>query len=305
MFDRDRRLLHSVRESKEVRPGAQETPEAAYKAWLAGVREPQRFCAIHKDTKLRYYRKESGVWPAYDYPSITPTPGEFDFTAVFVCPTCCMVYALCPPEFHGTNFETFEASTLERAATLAKAREFAAQVNSSDCGFGLLVGPPGQGKTRLACNVIRELIDHDALYVRQGQLTLALRASYGSKHVFVHRRQRDDDEDEEKQEPTPLEITQNVNFLVLDELGCTALANDERLLLDELIKYRYEQRKPTILISNLPLKGTNDHPGIKEFLGDALTDRIKEASGNGKFIVQFSGESYRRTTSESYLDGLS
>lgn len=43
----------------------------------------------------------------------------------------------------------------------------------------------------------------------------------------------------------------------------------------------------------------------KEFLGGALTDRVKEATGNGKFIVQFSGESYRRTTGDNYLKGLS
>jgi DNA replication protein DnaC len=253
-----------------------------------------------------FNRKESGIWPGHDYayPGRI-SAGEFHFTAVFVCPACSMVYALCPPEFHGTSFETFEPSTPERAATLAKAREFAAQVNSSGCGFALSVGLPGQGKTRLACNVIRELIDRDALYARQGQLTLALRANYGRKDVFLHRSLRNDDEDKEEQEPTPLEITQNVHFLVLDELGCTALANDERLLLDELIKHRYEHRKPTILISNLPLMGTNVHTGIKEFLGDALIDRIKEASGDGKFIVQFCGESYRRSAGESYLEGLS
>ncbi len=92
--------------------------------------------------------------------------------------------------------------------------------------------------------------------------------------------------------PGPLDNVQKVRFLVLDEIGCTALANDERLLLDELLKYRFEHRKPTILISNLPLIGAFDKPGLKEFLGDALTDRIKEATGNGKFIVQFAGESY-------------
>ena len=91
---------------------------------------------------------------------------------------------------------------------------------------------------------------------------------------------------------------------MLDEIGCNPFANDERLLLDELLKHRYEQRKPTILISNLPLTGPPAAPGPKQFLGDALTDRIKEATGNGKFIIQFSGESYRRTMGEDYLAGL-
>ena len=93
-------------------------------------------------------------------------------------------------------------------------------------------------------------------------------------------------------------MTHDVSFLVLDEIGCTTMANDERLLLDELLKHRYEQRKPTVLISNLPLDP------LKEFLGNALADRIGHATGNGRFIIQFSVASFRRSDGENYLDGL-
>lgn len=263
-------------------------------------------------------------------------PGEFIFIAAFSCFACRVEHARCPPEFHETSYETFDTSTSERAAALAKAREFAAYVNARGCGFAQFVGRPGTGKTRLACNIIRELQNRVALYVRQGELTVALRATYGRKdraqrHYAVNQElaevndeisSRDDlvqpvsaellqRRDELKQElilcrsqQQPLQQVQETGFLVLDELGCTALANDERLMLDEVLKHRYEHRKPTILISNLPLAGKPDNPGLKEFLGDALTDRIREATGNGKFIVQFSGESYRRTAGESYLAGL-
>jgi DNA replication protein DnaC len=140
---------------------------------------------------------------------------------------------------------------------------------------------------------------NDTIYVRQPTLTLELRANYGRKDVFLHRGpQRDDGEARDDQPPTLLEIVQGVRFLVLDEIGCNPLANDERLLLDELIKHRYEQRKPSILISNLPLDQ------LKEFLGDALTDRVVDATGNRKFLLQFSGNSYRRTKAENYLEGL-
>ena len=201
--------------------------------------------------------------------------------------------------FTDTTFETFDTSTKERVDSLARCREFAAQVNQHGCGFALLVGGPGTGKTRLACNVVRVLENRDALYIRQGELTCELRATYGRKDVFLHRsrRQENDDEDGGDDPPSPLEIVRKVRFLVLDEIGCTALANDERLLLDELLKHRYEQRKPTILISNLALDV------LQEFLGDAPYDRIRHASGGGKFILQFNGESYRRGSGENYLWG--
>jgi DNA replication protein DnaC len=310
MLDRPRHLPFDVRKIEQVKLPPGETPDAAYKSWLAKVTAAPRYCERHHRTELLLNRKESRFWPVYEEyrhwnEQAAPKPGEFDFRAVFFCPACRVAYALCPPEFHETGFDAFDISTPERAATLAKAREFAAQVNTRGCGFALFVGPPGAGKTRLACNIVRELNDRDALYVRQGELTSALRATYGRKDVILHRSQRQYDEDEADDEPpTPLEIVQKVRFLVLDEIGCTAVANDERLFLDELLKHRYEHRKPTILISNLPLIGTPDAPGLKEFLGDALTDRIKEATGNGKFIVQFTDESYRRTVGENYLAGL-
>ena len=48
----------------------------------------------------------------------------YPFDAIFRCPACRVAYALCPPEFHETSFDTFDTFTPERAATLARAREF-------------------------------------------------------------------------------------------------------------------------------------------------------------------------------------
>jgi DNA replication protein DnaC len=294
----------SHRDRIKLSPG--ETAQAQFKAWLAEKTAAPRFCRHHPRTRLALNTANTGVAQAHlERNPYGPAKqdsiekGTFLFHANFRCPTCRRVYALCPPEFQGTTFETFDCSTSERSLAVARCRAFAAQVNSKSCGFMLLVGGPGCGKSRLACSVIGELEDPDSLYVRQAELTLALRATYGHKDVYLHRGpQRDGDQAGDDQPPAPLEIAQAVHFLTLDELGCHALAGDERIQLDELLKHRYEQRKPTILISNLPLDQ------LKQFLGDALVDRIVEATGNRKFLLQFSGESYRRTTGENYLAGL-
>lgn len=293
--------------------------ETQFDQWLDAL--PPHYCRQHNQTQMVLDREaakrrslSNENTPQWFHCSTTPGPAvpdsratayQYEFHAVFHCQACHCAYALCPPEFHETSFATFDVSTPERAAALAKAGEFAAQVNNCNCGFALFVGPPGIGKTRLACNVVRELEVRDALYARHGELTQALRATYSRKNIFLNPpRHWEDDEDDDRQVPSPVKIVQDAGFVVLDEIGCTALANDERSFLDELLKHRYDYRKPTILISNLPLMGTPERPGLKEFLGDALTDRIKEATGNGKFIVQFHGESYRRTTGEDYLKGL-
>lgn len=295
MITRPKHLPISVMEHEKIKLAPNETPEAAYKAWSAKVAAAPRICKAHHHTQLVLCVKGNEILPVYDeswgYIEPMVKPGEFNFRATFMCPSCRIAYALFPPEFHETSFDTFDISTPERAYTHAKARELVAQVNQHGRGFAVFVGSAGPGKTRLAANIVRELEIHDTLYVRQGQLTLALRATYGRRAVDY------DDDGEQIEQKSPLEITQNVRFLVLDEVGCAQLANDERLFFDELLKHRYDHHKPTILISNLPLDQ------LREFLGDAPTSRISLASGKGRFIVQFKGGDFRSTMGGSYLEG--
>ncbi len=297
------------------------TPAAQFVRWLDTL--PPQFCHRHRRTPLEVDRAGSlSYFERHDpleedrrrasyatrrEPDVPHVP-RYSVIARFrrPCPACKVRYACAPPEFDETTFDGFELRSPELAETLAKCREFAALVNDRGCGFLLMCGFTGSGKTRLACNIIREVRSGDCFYVRQGQLTFALRANYGRKEVILRREKakEDEDKDDEDTPPTPLEIVQEVGFLVLDEIGSNPLANDERLFLDELLKHRYDQGKATVLISNLALTGTAERPGLKEFLDDALTDRIRAATGHGKFILQFSSDSYRRTGGADYFAGL-
>jgi hypothetical protein len=210
MFKRNRRGIYSQFISEEVKLAEGETNKAAFRAWRAKISLEPRLCHKH-DTPLVISREGSGFLhvtrltdePGAAFRDRVPIPGEFQFRAQFVCPACRVAYALCPPEFHKTSCDTFAPSTLGRAEALAKAREFVAQVNANECGFALFVGPPGHGKTRLACNIVRELRRSDALYVRQGEVTCALRATYGHKEVVItrHWNKYDDSEAEEPETP--------------------------------------------------------------------------------------------------------
>ena len=269
---------------------ARENRNQKFSEWLA----VPRYCPKHPRTRLvqRTSPKPNHIGATLSYVD-TDTDDEFTFCADFCCPACLRAFALFPPEFLQSGFDTFQTDTEERAAALATARAYVAQVNQFGVGFLVFVGMPGTGKTMLSAGIVGELRGLKALYVRQGELITALRATYGAdKYEY------DEFGRKEGLVKTPLEITQAAGLLILDEIGCTAPANDERLLLDELLKHRFEQRKPTILISNLPLKLLN------KYLGHALADRIHQATGGGKFIFTFIEESYRQGDGDNYLRGL-
>ena len=225
-----------------------------------------------------------------------PDMKTFEFIAVFACPACRVQYAEAPPEFWESTFAGFEVPTPSLETNLGRCREFAAHLKMHNRGFLLMTGRCGNGKTRLACNILREVNAGQNLYLTQGRLTTLHRAAYGHRfHFFANQRWV------RPENKSVGEQAHDASILVLDELGALRLAADEMLLIDEIVKHRYDHGKPTILISNLPLTGSAEQPGLKEFLGDALTDRIRDATGNGRFILQFAEPSYRRGRADGYL----
>src|SRR5579859_2340741 len=149
--------------NERVKLAAGEAVEGCYDIWRSRLAADPLFCTVHPRIKRIVEQSSRRFWqankldPHWHEPRETEQVevGTFNFRAFLNCPVCRATYALCPPEFHETSFDSFDISTPERAKALAICREFAAQVNLHGRGFGLFVGGVGSGKTRLACNIVR------------------------------------------------------------------------------------------------------------------------------------------------------
>jgi DNA replication protein DnaC len=135
----------------------------------------------------------------------------------------------------------------------------------------IMCGHPGTGKTHLAIGIARELMaaGHSALFARVIELARSVKETY---------------QDKSKTERQVLAEFTRPDLLILDEVGVQHGSDTERMILFEVINARYEQCKPTILITNLSLVG------LREYLDARAEDRLRE--GGGRVIV-FDWESQR------------
>ena len=76
----------------------------------------------------------------------------------------------------------------------------------------------------------------------------------------------------------------NKKLLILDEVGVQMGTEAEKLLIYEVINGRYENYRPTILISNLSFKE------MENYIGARSIDRLKSKDGA---MVVMDWESYR------------
>lgn len=76
----------------------------------------------------------------------------------------------------------------------------------------------------------------------------------------------------------------DLDLLVIDEVGVQAKSENEQHILYDILNGRYENAKPTIILSNENLMG------IKQIIGERAYDRLREGGGKA-FDCQW--ESYR------------
>lgn len=180
-----------------------------------------------------------------------------------------------PPRFRCRDFASFVADTEDKRRALTVARDFAEQFEANARrGSGLVfAGLPGTGKSHLAASIMLHLVDsHSVRYTTCMGLIRMVRDTW-----------RRDSEISERQVLRLL--CDELDLLVIDEIGAQYGTDGEQNLLFEVMDRRYSGMRPTILLTN------QDKEGFRTFVGDRVFDRLRETSR----WVAFDWPSYRPT----------
>ncbi|MCU1758740.1 ATP-binding protein [Pseudomonas sp. 14P_8.1_Bac3] len=185
--------------------------------------------------------------------------------------------ALIPKRFTGKTFDAYKAATPEQKEALRICRKYA-DVFPEIFETGrclLLLGKPGTGKTHLAVSIANQIMsvsNATAVYRTVGGLLQAIRGTY--------------DNTSEQSESQIFASMIRPSLLILDEIGATKEkpSDFELATLFTIINGRYEQQRPTIIVSNLKAE---ELPGA---LGERCVDRLREGGG---IAVKFDWESQR------------
>lgn len=166
-----------------------------------------------------------------------------------------------PLRFHGRTFENFIADTQGKRHALTVARDFAEGFRDEKRGAGLIfAGLPGTGKTHLAAAIMQTLVDRHAVqYLTCLGLVRAVRDTW--------RR-----ESERSERELVRLLGEEIDLLVLDEIGATYGTEGEQTILFDVLDKRYAGMKSTLLLTN------QDKGGFKTFVGDRVFDRLVETS---------------------------
>lgn len=169
-----------------------------------------------------------------------------------------------PIRFQQSSFENYIAKTDEEKKNLEVCKNFVAGKGRQMLMF---IGKYGNGKTHLGASIIRE-------FEKRGRFTTSFE--------ICTRYEMGSDFKAEENRWEVLERFCNYEVLVIDEFG-RAKPEVERLIIPYLINARYENKKKTVIITNL------EKDKVIDLLGEASVDRLREVCST----IVFTEESKR------------
>ena len=179
-----------------------------------------------------------------------------------------------PERFRDRTLETYRADSEKQARILSFCRSYAdefAEVAKTGRNI-LMLGLPGTGKTHLSIGIALEIM-------RDGRTTIFTTASRLLRSIKDTYSKRS-----EVTESQAIAVFTTCDLLIVDEVGVQRGSEYEEDPLVDVINERYENLRPTIILSNLTTEE------IRAYLGDRVYDRLRE---NGGKAFVFDWDSYR------------
>ena len=175
-----------------------------------------------------------------------------------------------PRRYRDKKLYEIVADTEEQKAIKDTMIDYVKKQDENNGRSYIFYGKPGTGKTHIAISIIKAWKGL-GYYISAREYTRLLRDTYSKSST---------------QTETDI-IKQFVKYdiLAIDEIGKQFATDNERYAIFDLINLRYNDMKPTILISNMNLTD------IEDFLGVETVDRLKECGGKA---LLFSGKSFRK-----------
>lgn len=168
-----------------------------------------------------------------------------------------------PKRFQDKTVAGYRAENDGQRYIVERIKAYAHEFTEGHSGRCLaLLGNAGTGKTHLACAIGRHVIHNcggQARFASVAEINRIVREakSYDSEHT----------------ESDVIEAFGSYDLLIIDEVGMQSGTEAESRALFDVFNERYQNCRPTILISNL------DADGFKAAVGDRIADRVKEDGG--------------------------
>ena len=183
--------------------------------------------------------------------------------------------SMIPPRFQNKNLESYETPNPWQVKAKTTIQNYIDNLDENlEKGRNIiLIGGVGTGKTHLSIGLLKAVIENGGIgmFITASDLFMNIRDTWTRSS-----------------EITTLDRVQqfvDLDLLVIDEIGVQRGTDNEREILFSIINSRYNNLKPTVLLSNLSLKE------VRAYIGERTFDRLKEDGGQ---IVVLNGESYRK-----------